>query len=422
MPLALGPGFEAAEPYALGLLFLGLATFVAIGALSHEEERAWSATIIYLVLGVAAAAGLSVLDIAPLDPLKDDQLIQRVTELGLIVAIFAAGLSVEREVSRRKWLSTAMLLLIVMPATIGLIALFATQAMGLSIGAAIILGAMLAPTDPVLAGDVGLGAPGENEDSGEPRFSLHTEAGINDSLAAPFVVLGLFVAEEGGTGWLGEWLAVDVAYSIVVAALIGAAAGYCIAAAMVRLRARRLLDHEFDQFAAVAAVLVVHGLTEALGGYGFAAVFVAGFAFRHYEFGHEVNKRVHDGAEDYGKLLELLVILGLGSMVTLDRLGEPGLAGWLLAPVLLLVIRPALVIPLADRTLMTVKERVFLGWFGVRGVATLFYGAVVVHSGVLDAGEMSTVFWTAAAVVMVSLVAHGISAAPLSRRWLDPET
>ena len=422
MPLALGPGWEAAEPYALGLLFLGLATFVAIGALSHEHDRAWSATIIYLVLGGVAAVGLNLLDIAPLDPLRDEQLIQRVTELALIVAIFAAGLAVEREISRRKWLSVALLLLVVMPATIGIIALFGTQVMGLSLGAAIILGAMLAPTDPVLAGDVGLGAPGENEDSGEPRFSLHTEAGINDSLAAPFVVLGLFVAEQGGTGWLGEWLAVDVLYSIGIAAVIGGAAGYCIAAAMVRLRARRMLDHEFDQFAAVAAVLVVHGLTESLGGYGFAAVFFAGLAFRHYEFGHEVNKRVHDGAEDYGKLLELLVILGLGSMVTLDRLGEPGLSGWLLAPLLLFVIRPALVLPLADRTIMTAKERLFLSWFGVRGVATLFYGAVVVHAGVLEPGEMSTVFWTGAVVVMISLVAHGISAAPLTKRWLDPET
>ena len=174
MPLALGPGWEAAEPYALGLLFLGLATFVAIGALSHEHDRAWSATIIYLVLGGVAAVGLNVLDIAPLDPLQDEQLIQRVTELALIVAIFAAGLAVEREISRRKWVSVAVLLLVVMPATIGIIALFGTQVMGLSLGAAIILGAMLAPTDPVLAGDVGLGAPGENEDSGEPRFSLHT--------------------------------------------------------------------------------------------------------------------------------------------------------------------------------------------------------------------------------------------------------
>ncbi len=142
MPLALAPGWEAAQPYAIGLLFLGLATFVAIGALSHEEDRAWSATIIYLALGIVAAVGLNLLDIAPLDPFTDYALIERVTELALIVAIFAAGLAVERQINTRKWRSLAMLLLVVMPATIALIALFATQAMGLSLGAAIILGAV----------------------------------------------------------------------------------------------------------------------------------------------------------------------------------------------------------------------------------------------------------------------------------------
>jgi NhaP-type Na+/H+ or K+/H+ antiporter len=294
--------------------------------------------------------------------------------------------------------------------------------MGLSLGAAILLGAVLAPTDPVLAGDVGLGAPGENEDSGEPRFSLHTEAGMNDGLAAPFVLLGLFVAGEGGTGWLVEWLTLDVLYAVAAAVAIGGVAGYCIAAATVRLRARRFLTDEFDPFVAVAAVLVVHGATEAVDAYGFVAVFVAGLSFRHYEFGHEVNRRVHDGAEEYGKLLELLVILGLGSMVTLDRLGEPGLEGWLLAPLLLLVIRPAIVVPLADRTLMTAKERLFMGWFGVRGVATLFYSAVVLHEGVLAADEATTLFWTGAVVVMVSIVAHGVTASPLTRRWLDATT
>lgn len=422
MPVALAPGWEVVEPYALGLLFLGLATFVAIAALSHEHERAWSATIIYLALGATAAIAMGLLDVAPLDPFDHAVLIKRVTELGLVVAIFAAGLAVEKQITRRQWRSVAMLLLIVMPATIALVAAFATLAMGLSLGAAIILGAILAPTDPVLAGDVGLGAPGENADSAEPRFSLHTEAGINDGLAAPFLVLGILVTEERGTSWIVEWLTIDLLYSTGVAVVLGAVAGTLIAAGIVRLRERRFLDHEYDQFVAVAAVLVVHGATEAAGAYGFVAVFCAGFAFRRYEFGHEVNKRIHDSAEDYGKLLELLVILGLGSMITLGRLGEPGLAGWLLAPLLLLVIRPGLVIPLADRTIMSTKERVFLGWIGVRGVAALFYAAVVLHEEVLPRDEATTVFWTAAVVVMVSLVVHGVTAAPLTKRWLDPDT
>ena len=93
----------------------------------------------------------------------------------------------------------------------------------------------------------------------------------------------------------------------------------------------------------------------------------------------------------------------------------------LLAPLLLFVIRPGLVFPLADRTLMNRRERAFLGWFGVRGVAALFYAAVVVHEEVLSREEATTVFWTAAVVVMVSLVLHGVSATPLTHRWVDDD-
>jgi len=421
--VALASGWDVAEPFAIGVLFAGAVVFVAIGALSHEHERAWSATVVYLALGVLAAAGLRVLDVAPLDPLGRHVLVvQRLTELALIVAVFAAGLAVEGSLSRRKWASVALLLGVVMPATVALVALFGVWVMGLSTGAAILLGAILAPTDPVLAGDVGLGAPGDNAESAEPRFSLHTEAGMNDGLAAPLVLVGLLVAERGGTSWLGEWLAVDLLYATVVAAAIGGLLGYAIAAATVRLRERDMLAQEFDQYVGLAAALLSYGAAEVAGGYGLLAVFGAGFGFRRYEFGHEVNRRVHDGADAYGKLLELAVILMLGSLVTFDRLGEPGWSGWLLAGVLLFVIRPLLVVPLADRQLMTPKERVFLGWFGVRGVAALFYAAFVVREGVLDASETATVFWTAAAVVMVSVVVHGITASPLTRRWLDPRT
>jgi NhaP-type Na+/H+ or K+/H+ antiporter len=422
VPAAAARGLELADPYAVALLFVGLALFVAIGALSHEHDRAWSAAVVYLALGAVAALGLWVLGVDPLDPLEDAIVVERVTELALIVAIFAAGLSIERQITRRQWGSVALLLLFVMPATIALVAVFATQALGLSLGAAIVLGAILAPTDPVLAGDVGLGAPGEHEDSGEPNFSLHTEAGLNDGLAFPAVMLGLWIAAEGGTGWVAEWVAADVVYGLLVAGAAGALGGTAIAAAIVRLRERRFLAHDFDAFVAVASVLVVYGLTEAVGAYGFVAVFVAGFAFRRYEFHHEVNRRIHDGADHYGKLLELAVILGVGSALTLDRLGEPGLAGWLLAPLLLFVIRPLLVIPFADRRIMRRRERWFLGWFGVRGVAAFYYAAYVVQQDVLAPAEAATVFWTATAVVIVSLVLHGVTAAPLTKRWLDPST
>jgi NhaP-type Na+/H+ or K+/H+ antiporter len=292
--------------------------------------------------------------------------------------------------------------------------------MGLSIGAAVLLGAALAPTDPVLAGDIGVGPPGEEEER-EPNFSVTAEAGFNDGLAFPFLLLGFFLAKRDGTDWWWEWLAADVLYAIGAALLIGALTGHLIARVLVPLRERDLLIQGLDGWLGVAAVLVVYGLTEEAGAYGFLAVFVAGLAFRRYERDHEMNHDVHGGTEVVEKFCELAVILLLGSLVTLNGLGSPGLTGWLLIPVLLLVVRPLSVLLAFVRSPLTIRERLFLGWFGVRGVGSLYYISAAVAAGILSGAENETMFWTVAAVVVVSIVAHGVSGAPFTRRLLVEE-
>ncbi len=415
--LALAEGFHLGGLYVLGLLGLGVALFVAVGALSHQDERAFSAAVFYIALGAVGAAALSLLDVRPFDPVRDHALVQRLTELALIFAVFAAGLTVEREVRRRSVISISILLLVVMPLSIALIAVFGRVAMGLSFGAAVLLGAVLAPTDPVLAGDVGLGPPGD-EPQGEPRLSLHTEAAINDGLASPFVLLGLFMADRGGTSWVGEWLWADVLYAVGVAGFVGAAMGAGAARLVTRARARGLMDRTLDGFAALALVLVVYGASELLGSYGLLALFVAGFTFRRYAFEHEVHHGVHRGADTASTFLELLVLLLLGSMLTLNGLGTPGVAGWLLAPLLIVVIRPALVMATSGKGLASLGERVFLAFFGVRGVAALFYAAAVAESGAISAAETKTVVWTSVVCVVVSIVVHGTSSTPLTRLLL----
>ena len=415
--VAAAPGFEAGGAYVLGLLFAGIAVYAAVGALSHEHDRAFSASLIYLVLGVLAALVVAALDVDWLDPFEDVKVFERITELAVIVALFATGLKLDRELTWPKWSSVARLLAVAMPLTIAAIVLYGTAVIGLSLGAAIALGAILAPTDPVLAGDLGVGPPGE-EDEHEPNFSVTGEAGLNDGLAFPFVFLAVFVAEEEGSGWLSEWLLADVLYAITVGVGLGAALGYGLGALTVRLRDRRLLAPELDGWVAIAAVLVVYGLVELAGAYGFLAAFAAGLAFRRYEHTHEYNARVHAGAETVEKFGELAVVLLLASTFTVAGLGEPGLAGWLLVPLLLLVIRPASVLLSLVRSDMPAGERAFVAWFGVRGVSSLYYASVVVGLGALTQAETGQVYWTVAICVMVSIVVHGITAAPLSRRWL----
>jgi NhaP-type Na+/H+ or K+/H+ antiporter len=214
---------------------------------------------------------------------------------------------------------------------------------------------------------------------------------------------------------------------IVAGGLVGALAGRALAAALHHARDRQILQVRFESFAAPAMALVAYGAAQSLGTYGFVAVFVAGLAVRRYERGHNAeqavdDRRVHEGADVVDMLLELAVLVMLGSMVTSAALGLPGWGGWALAAAVL-VLRPLLVLPVLPRGRMSRDERRFVGIFGVRGVAALYYGAVAAGAGVVAPDEMRVVFWTAAACVVVSVLVHGFGATPLMRKMLPaPQT
>ena len=415
--IAASPGLSFADAYVVGLLFCGLAVFAAVGALSHQHDRAFSASIIYLGLGAVASAGIQLFGVKWLDPIQDSSVLEKASELALVIALFATGLKLERELNFRAWGTVTRLLAVAMPLTIAGVALFGVAVMGLSLGAAIVLGSILAPTDPVLAGDIGVGPPGEEEER-EPSFSITGEAGLNDGLAFPFLFLGIIVAGDRPDGWFADWLLADLLFGVVVGVLVGAALGYGIAALAVWLRDRHLLLHALDGWLAIAGVLTIYGAAESLSGYGFLAAFAGGVAFRRYEHDHEYNESVHAGAETVEKFGELALVLLVASSVTVAGLGEPGLGGWLLVPALLLLIRPGSVGLALLGSRLPARERAFVAWFGVRGIGSLYYAAVAVGTGVLSDGEASTVFWTTAVCVIVSIVVHGITATPLSRRWL----
>ena len=414
--LAAGLGLNFGESFAFGVMFLGVAVFAAVGALSHQQERAFSASLIYLGLGALAAAVLHVTGIGWLDPVRNAKLLEHLTEAAVVFALFATGLSLDRRLAWREWSTTARLLALAMPLTIGAVTLFGIGVMGLSPAAALLLGAVLSPTDPVLAGDIGVGPPGE-EDEHEPNFSLTSEAGLNDGLAFPFVLLAVLLAEGGSTGEILNWLAADVVYAILGGVLVGAVVGRYAAASVKKLRDRGLLAPALDGYHAIASTMFIYGVAEVLAVYGFVAVFVGGLAFRRYERNHEANAGVHNGAEQAEKLLELASVLMLGSMLTLAGLVTPGWEGWLLAVVLIVAIRPvACLLALIGSKLDRPNERAFVCWFGVRGIGSLYYLAFAVSLGVLPESEQSLVIWTTVACVILSIVVHGVTAGPsLSR-------
>lgn len=412
---AAGAGFEFGDVAALGLLFAGVALFLAVGTLSQQGERAFSAAVVYLLLGAILSLALGLLGVELLEPLEDAAVIERLTEFAVIVSLFSAGLKIERRLRWDEWRAPAMLLAVAMPLTIAGVAAFASLAMGLSLGAAVLLGAVLSPTDPVLADDVQIGPPGDREEP-EAQFALTAEAGANDGLAFPFVFLGIFIASRDGTAWLAEWALADVLYASVAGVAVGALLGRQMGRMVLGLRARGWLRPELDGWLAIATVLVVYGFTEAIGAYGFLAAFAGGLAFRRHERHHEYHGRVHAGAETVENFSELAIVLLLGSTVTLAGLGEPGLSGWLLVPLLLVAIRPLAAVVSLARTRLDLRERLFVGWFGVRGIGSFYYAAVAIESGVLAADEAAILYWTVIACVGVSILAHGFTARPATRR------
>ena len=409
--IAAATGFSFADPYAIGLAFAGLVLFTAIWTLSSHQRHLFSPAAVYLLLGALASAGLHLLGVDLIDPIEQSDLIEHLAEFAVIVALFGAGLRLDRHFGWVKWRSTILLIAVVMPLTIGAIALFASTVMGLSLGAAIILGACLAPTDPVLAGDVKVGPPGEGDGS-ETSFALTSEAGLNDGFAFPFVFLGVFVAGEGGLGWFTEWLAADVLYAITVGIAFGVVGGVGIGKGADWLRKHRLLKPEYDGWLALAAVLAIYGVTEIAGAYGFLAAFAGGLSFRRYEWDHEAHDRVHDGAAFLENVTELSLVLILGSTVTIAGLAAPGLTGWLLVPLLLVLIRPGVTLLAFVGSKVSMRERLLIGWFGIRGIGSFYYAAVAINTGVLTTGEIGVLYWTIIACVGVSILVHGFSAGP----------
>lgn len=365
-------------------------------------------------MGAVLSIGLTTAGVGLVEPLRDSELIERAAEFAVIVALFSAGIRLDRPLSRRGWSSPTRLIAVAMPLTIVGVAAFAHLAMGLSLGAAIVLGAVLAPTDPVLAGEVQVGPPGEGDEK-EARFALTSEAGLNDGFAFPFVFLGLFVAGTG-SDWVGEWLLADVVYAVPVGLAIGAVAGWGLAAATSWLREHEWLLAEYDGWLAIAGVLAIYGLAEICGAYGFLAAFAGGLAFRRREREHEYHRPVHQGASIVEKVSELALILLIGSTITIAGLGQPGLAGWLLAAVLLLAIRPLAVAASLAGSRLPRAERLFVAWFGVRGIGSFYYAAIAIGAGVLTVSEATTIYWTVVVCAGISIIVHGLSATPASRR------
>ncbi|MCC2633609.1 MAG: putative Na+/H+ and antiporter, NhaP type [Ramlibacter sp.] len=371
--------------FALWSVIVGLLLVLMALASTVLKRLPLSTAMLYVLVGIAVSPiGLA---LVRAEPRAHAVILERMAEVVVLLSLFTAGLKLSPGLTDRRWRLPVRLAVNSMVLTVALISIVGWFFLDLPLGACVLLGAILAPTDPVLASDVQLQQPGDTD---RLRFALTGEGGLNDGTAFPFVMLGLGLLglhELGSFGW--RWLAVDVVWATAA----GLATGWV---ALRRLEQREsggpvsagkveevLLDPD-RSLAENAAVHPDHAPT-------FMTQAVLGF----------VQQAEHIG--------EVVVVIAIGALLWAVDWHS---AAWWFVPLLLLAIRPLSVRAGLAGASVSSGQRWLIGWFGIRGVGSVYYLMYAVNHG-LDAAVANQLVALTLAVVVTSIVVHGTSVTPI---------
>jgi NhaP-type Na+/H+ or K+/H+ antiporter len=418
--------------------FLVVGVLLVAMALSRSIVARLPLSTAMLYLGAGFALGPYGAGLLHVDVYEQSAMWERVTEIAILVSLFAAGLKLRTPLHDGRWILPVRLATLSMTITVGLVTLLGVFAMGLPVGAAVLLGAILAPTDPVLASDVQVTHAADRD---RLRFGLTGEAGLNDGSAFPFVMLGLGLLglhEMGEMGW--RWFAVDLVWAVVSGLGVGAVLGTLVGRLVLHLRRVHREAVGLDDFLALGLIALAYGAALLVHGYGFLAVFAAGLALRRIELresGGEAppadvaaaahSTDVEEIATDKETAPAYMAQAALGFTEQLERIGEftvvlllggmiswhflPAVALWFI-PLLFLVIRPLSVYAGLVGSRSTGLQRGMIAWFGIRGIGSVYYLTFAMQHGLPE--ELSRpLAELVLATVAVSAVAHGISVTPL---------
>jgi NhaP-type Na+/H+ or K+/H+ antiporter len=403
------------ETYKLVLALVGLALLGAAWVPHLVERKPLTFPILYVALGAVLYA--LPLPLPAADPMRFATLAERLTELTVLVALTGVGLRIDTRFGWRRWSLTWRLLGITMPLTI-LGGLWLGQAwLGYGVATAMLLGAVLAPTDPVLASDVQVRAPGEGGED-PVRFALTSEAGLNDGLAFPFVWLAvaLALAAAGEPMDWARWLVLDVLWRVLGGVLIGAVAGYGLMQLIFRSERNPTLSASSDGLTALAITLLVYGVAELCHAYGFLAVFVAALVMRQQERDHAYHGVLDTFGQQCEKLLMALLLLLLGGALASGILGSLSWREVVFALAFVLVVRPLAGWLGLLGTHLPWGERAAIAVFGVRGIGSFYYLAFA--TGHAEFNAAPTLWGLVSLVVLLSILLHGITAYGVMD-WLD---
>jgi NhaP-type Na+/H+ or K+/H+ antiporter len=380
------------------LIFGGLLTVVA--ALSGVMRgTVLSASVLSVALGmVLAATGAVEVD-------ATDQSIVELVELALILTLFSDGMFVERELLRKHWSPVARALVIAMPITMALLGLAAKGLFpDLSWTEALLLAAVLSPTDPVVTSAVVTSRLVPSA----VRHTLNLESGLNDGLALPFVLLFLVLATPGGD-------AGTEAAKLLGEALFGAVVGVALGALGGRLHHYLPgggLTARYEGIYAVGFALVAFGFSDVTVGNGLIAAFVCGIAMGATE--RDVPQGFVEFAENTSAILQVITFFVFGALIVATGFHHsvPPLVVFVLFAILLA--RPVAVMLSFVNTGIPRPQKHFMAWFGPKGVASMLFALFVVKS---DVGDANLIFDVAAITIISSIVAHGLTDT-IGAQWL----
>lgn len=403
----MAPEVYEVAPYHLLLAASGMAVIFAYWLPRLVSRNEPPASALLIGLGFLAFVWIPGMPDA-IDPIALPKPWEVISELCVVAGLFGVGLRIDRVASRRLWKPTLRLLAIAMPLCIAAVTVAGLAFGSMTLAGALLLAAVLAPTDPVLAADVQVGRPLEGGEH-PVRFALTTEAGLNDGLAFPFVHLALAVAAAGGftAAVITEWLWLDFAYRICVGVISGAVLGWLLGKLIFNWPRNRALADTGSGVLALAGVLAVYGLTELVEGYGFIAAFVSGLVLRRQESHHDFHAALHDFSEAIEHALTSVLLIALGAALP-ALFPHLTLAGAAIGAALVFIIRPVTGFLSLLGTMDRGRERMAIAFYGVRGVGSIYYLAYAgSHMELTNEAQL----WAIVAfTIVLSTIVHGFTA------------
>ncbi|WP_426177999.1 cation:proton antiporter [Massilia sp. TWR1-2-2] len=401
-----------------------------------------TSAIVYLVAGIIL--GPMVLGIFTFDAIKQSHVLEVAAEIAVLISLFSAGVKMPVPMTFKRWGPSIRLAWLSMSITVGLVAAFCYYVLNMPLGAGVLLGAILAPTDPVLATDVQVRHAGDYD---KLRFTLTSEAGMNDGSAFPFVMLGLGLLAAGdlGSDFVWKWAVIDVVWATLGAVAIGWAGGAMLGNLGWALRNKDPKHDVLDDLVGLGLIAVVYGVCVLCKTWGFLAVFFAGVALRQTELllvgAHKnrqgllvpddpkadpANDEVPDTPppltvsaeslvfkEHLERLSELTLVLLIGGMLTLQDWNWRTCGTALF---LFVVARPLSVMLGLMGSDTTMRVRLIIGWFGVRGIGSIYYLMYAINHG-LPATLTRDLIQITAIVIALSIIVHGTSVKPLMDKF-----